>query len=339
MPTLWHKSHGRNSVNKGRKEKTMKKNIITSIALTLFLSVAPTLVAFTIEKNEQVPVQNNFVVGPAKIEASIARGEAKAVSVIIDNKTGRTQTFAINFEDFVGSAREDQTVSLLGETASETSLKEFLSVEKTRFTLAHGDRAIVPVTIAIPIGEKSGGKFAAVVVSAVSDQNIITDTDRAYTGAIVIGRIASLLFVTVPGDVKNEGVLTALKTKNGAFVFGGSEVPFRVVYTNTGNVSLNPYGVITVRNMFGGEVTKTVLDPWFSLPNSIRTRDVAFYLKNHFGFYTATAEVNRGYENIVDKKSVSFVLVPPAVQVVLSFIAFCIFVVCVSKVRGNKKLA
>ena len=111
------------------------KLIKTIIALALVSTSMVSVYAFTIEQNADAAVENNFVVGPAKLEATIAPGESKTVLISVDNKTGRTQDFSVSFEDFVPSENADQTVELLGEKSSATSLKSFLSVEKTEFTL------------------------------------------------------------------------------------------------------------------------------------------------------------------------------------------------------------
>lgn len=307
-------------------KNTMKKLLSISILIILGLSNVTTLEAFTIEKHEGVPVEKNFVVGPAKIESEVKAGEVKTVNLVIDNKTGRAQTFTVHFEDFTSGSSDEQVVQLLGAGVSNTSLKNFLSVEKKEFTLDQGDRAIVPVTISIPVGEKSGGKFGAVVVSAVAKRNAIIAEGDANTGAVIIGNVASLFFVTVPGDVKYDASLVSVKTKNNARVFFGSSVPFRLQFQNSGNVSVNPYGILIVKNMFGHKVTSVVLDPSFVLPGSTRTRDVTVETQSGFGYYTAIAQVNRGYENIVDEKQISFVLVPKValggILVVVIFLGF-----------------
>jgi len=313
---FWLTEHGRNSIRKVeplivRTDVTTMKLIKTIICLVFVSASVVPVYAVTIERNANVAVENNFVVGPAKLEATIAPGESKTVLISVDNKTGRTQDFSVSFEDFVPSGEVDQAVELLGDKTSATSLKNFLTVEKTEFTLEQGDRALVPVRISIPVGAEAKGLFGSIVISAVSQRNTLTDDARAYSGAVVIGRVGALAFVTVEGNTNPAGALQSVKTKNNSSVFLKGDVSLRVAFENTGNVNLNPYGVITLKNMWGSVVETIVLDPWYALPQSVRTRDVEISTGNMFGYYTAVAQVNRGYEDIIDSKQVSFVVIPP----------------------------
>lgn len=271
------------------------------------LLIAQNVYAFEITQNPQMPVEKNFVVGPAKIELNIPAGDSKTTTLLIENRTGKKQTFKISFEDFVAGSG-DSAVSLLGTETSKTSLKNFLLVEKDTFTLNHGERLNLPVTVSIPVNSTPGGKFASVLVSAITETNRVTESDSAYTGSVVLGRVGSLFFVTVPGDTLSRGELVALKTKNQKKLFFSNQIPLRIEYKNSGNISLNPYGIIEIKNIFGEVVSKKILDPWYTLPESIRTRDVIVE-GSFFGRYTAVAQVNRGYEDIVDSKSFTFYVI------------------------------
>lgn len=272
-------------------------------------------------KNPNVEIENVFVVGPAKLEASINPGEGKDVVFSIENRTGKTQVFSISFEDIV-SGDDGEVVNLLGDKKSETSLKDYLFVPKSSIELAHGERATIPVTISIPEGERAGGKFGAVVVSASPSEIGLPVESRTVTGAVVLGRVATLLFVTVEGDVFENGKLSSFGVRPEKIVFDGN-VLGRIVFSNSGNVSLNPYGIITVRNQFGNNVAEIIVDPWFVLPNTIRTRDIEFP-KLPTGRYVVDIQLNRGYENVIDKSSVSFVVVTPFSIAILFVVLFAI---------------
>jgi hypothetical protein len=311
--------------------KTTGQKIIIAIVFFSLMSMPFSSIAYTytVEKHPEAPVENRFVVGPAKIELTVGVGETRETIISVENRMGKKQTFVISFEDFIGSRNSDETVVLLGNAKSETSLRDSLYVEKKEISLEQGERALIPVTVSISGKENAGGKFGAVVVSATKNNNGIEANDRAYTGATIIGRIAALFFVTVPGEFKSEGMLTGFTTKENKIIFGSSEIPVRLTFENTGDANLNPYGGIIVKNMFGGEVQKEVLNPWFALPNSIRTRDVVIVSSGLFGKYTAIAQVNRGYGNIVDEKSITFYVITPSV--VFFFILAIALIVSVKK--------
>lgn len=306
--------------------KTEKSILIILICLNVavfapnpLLAVAQAVID-SVEKNADAPVENRFVVGPAKIEASVPAGENKTVFVDLENRTGRTQTFVLTFEDFKASADANQTVELLGNDRSGTSLKDYVSLPESSFTLFHGDRVRIPVTISIPAVETPGGKFASVVVNAFPV--VESENGETKTGAVVLGRVASLLFVTVPGEIVHSASTESFRIAKDASVFFVAPVEFQIAYKNSGTTYENPYGGITIRNMFGSVVETIAIDPWYVLPGSTRTREVTFVQKNLFGLYTATLELNRGYENVIDTKEVSFLVLNPVTLVLLFLVVF-----------------
>jgi len=294
-------------------------------AIFLIFSHDFTAYGFEIEKNPGVPIEKNFIVGPAKVELEVSSGASKTVTLFVENRTGRDEIFEISFEDFSASQVEGETVKLLGNEKSKTSLKDSFFVEKKNFKLSHGDRLLLPVVVTVPGGASSGGKFGSVVVSATVAGNRVTQSSQAYTATTVLGRVATLFFVTVPGKNLSQGELISLKTKNEKKVFSESEIPFRLEYRNTGNVSLNPYGFVEVKNIWGKVVAREALDPWYALPDSVRTRDT-LVRGSFFGRYSATAQVNRGYEDIVDTQTFVFYVAPTAfVVIILAILGFLVF--------------
>lgn len=289
------------------------------------LAISQNVQAFEITQNPQMPVENNFIVGPAKIELSIMAGSSKTTTILVENRTGKKQTFKISFEDFVAGSG-DSAVALLGLETSKTSLKNSFFIEKDTFTLNHGERLILPVTVSIPANSTPGGKFASVLVSAITETYRVTESKSAYAGSVVLGRVGSLFFVNVPGDTLSSGELISLKTKNQKKLFFSNQIPLRIEYKNSGNVSLNPYGVLEIKNVFGEVVSTKILDPWYTLPESIRTRDILVE-GSFFGRYTAVAQVNRGYEDIVDKKSFTFYVISNEALVLVGILALVLLFV------------
>ena len=285
--------------------------------MVVFLAIPSLVLGYEIEKNPSLPVENSFIVGPAKIEAEIAEGGVKTVLLNVENRTGRSQTFKISFDDFTAGIEEGETVSIGGGKSEETSLRSFLFVEKKEFTLDHGDRLLLPVTISIPAGTPAGTRLGAVLVSSAKIVDRITDDARAYSATNVVGQIATLVFVNVPGNVNAEGKLEAIKTKNNVRIFWGAPINLQILFRNSGEVYLNPYGKVDVTNMFGRQVSSYVLDPWFTLPNSLRTREIVLSKGLTFGKYTAIAYLNRGYGDIVDEKRISYFVFPPGYVVLI----------------------
>ncbi len=310
--------------------KQIKNVVVVVSAVLVLIYPLQSTRGFEVKKNPNARIENSFLVGPSKIELEIPSGASKTTEILIENRTGRDQMFEISFEDFTAGTSSIEVVSLLGQEQGSRSLKNFFSIEKNKFFLSQGDRLSLPVTISIPNGINPGGLYGSLVVSATLESSSrVTESNNAYSGATVLGRVATLFFITVSGDIDREGQLISFVTKNYKKLFFTKEIPFRVEYRNTGDVSLNPYGKVEVTNLFGKKVYEQILEPWFVLPESTRTRDV-LVSGSFFGRYTASIELNRGYEDIVDEEVFAFYVVSREALLILAIIGVLV-VLLVSK--------
>lgn len=293
-------------MNSSLKEQQIgKARKIVGFAFLVCFSIfvfTPSVHSFAVDSVLGTEVAGDFVVSPAKIETVVAPGETKIIEVRVLNRTGSEKTFKIGVEDFIASSEEDEVIELLAEETSTRTLKNFISINEQEFTLSHGEVATVPIAIAVPESMEAGGRFASVLFST---------RDMESTGgksqAISVPRAGVLIFAEVSGDVTRLGELKRFEVSQ---MPQSDELIFRLVYENRGNVHLNPYGIIEVKNIFGSTVETIVLDPWFTLPQSLRNRDVHLKKEGLFGVYSAKASINRGYENIVDEKTVRFSVWP-----------------------------
>ena len=277
--------------------------------LTLFLFGAGIAYAYEIEVLPNTSEVGDFVVGPGKTEVELSPGGSAVVNIIVTNRTGGERVFDLVVEDFTGSRNINETVKFLGSNRGPYSLKDFLSFDESTFVLQHGERATIPVTISIPFDEAPGGRYGSVLVTNTTkpSPNLQNTAGRSP----IIARIGTLFFVRIPGDVVEDGELVEFTTANNQKYFTDDEpIVFRLLYENNGSVYLNPYGEIVVTNMFGNEIGRVEVDPWFALPDSLRLREVTWNKKFTAGRYTATAFINRGYDDIIDEISTTYWVIP-----------------------------
>ncbi len=310
------------------------------IALVFLVGAAlvPSSYAYEIEQLPGIdPNSRDFVVGPGKIELNIKPGEQKTTLIKVSNRLGETKNFHLEIEDFTGSNDPKQPVVLLGGQRGPYSLKDYISFGEQDFELRSGERATIPVTVSVPADAEPGGLYGTVLVSVVSNP---TTKEVGGGGAAIVSRIGTLFFVTIPGDVKKEGQVTDFGTTGKKRFFGKGPVTFEILYKNDSSVHLNPYGDISIKNMYGEEVGSLVVDPWFALPQSLRQREVTWNREFLFGKYTATAQINRGYGDIIDTKEFTFYVLPwkIAMMVVLGLAVIIFFIRFVStKIEIRRK--
>jgi len=255
-------------------------------------------------------VVGDFVVGPGKVDATVVPGESKVVFMTITNRTGERRIFNITVEDAAGTGDLRTPVRLLGESRGPYSLRDYLSIPHLSFELGHNERARVPVTISIPPDAEPGGKYGSVLVDTVALEQKTGDIVETVPQSAIIARIGTLFFVTIPGPVERDAELVEFGTLGKKKIFSEGPITFGILHENRGSIHIAPYGEIRVTNMFGEEVGYVELDPWFILPGSARIREITWDREFLFGKYTARADINRSYNDIIDSGEFTFWVLP-----------------------------
>lgn len=284
------------------------------IGLVGILSQCPFFkaLAYQIETLPDINVENDFVLGPAKIELWLDAGETSRKYLNVTNRTGRTTAFKVEIEDFKGSRDPEQTVVLLGDEKGPYSLKDWIKPEVNEFVLNQGERMTLAVDISAPGDIEPGGHYGAVIISTKPLPGGEGEKkEKEIEGAVkVASRIGSLLFVRVKGETDENGFLKEFNILDGKRFFEKGPVTFQILFENNGSVHLTPYGIIEVRNIFGRKVDETEVNPFFAMPDSLRQREVEWGKEFLFGRYTVSLLLNRGYKDIIDTKTISFWVLP-----------------------------
>lgn len=263
---------------------------------------------FTIEELSGEVNQGDFVVGPGRVEVEVKPGQSVTQMISVANRISDNRTFELVVEDVSGSESGERAVTFLGDVRGPYTVHDYISFPKSTFKLDLGERARIPVTVTIPADAEPGGYYGGVLVSTVKDDGI--DEGEGTARSPIVARVGTLFFITVPGDISRSGATKSLSlTENKAWYEKGP-INFSLLYENTGSVHLNPYGELRISNLFGEEVAFVELEPWFVLPKSLRSRDVSWNREMLFGRYTATAYINRGYDDVIDEVQVSFWVLP-----------------------------
>lgn len=273
------------------------------------------------------PLVGDFVVGPGRAEFNMAPGETITTEITVTNRISDNRTFKLEVADVAGTADGSSALNLIeGGEPGPYSIREFVSFPDTTFTLALGERARIPVTITLPANITPGGLYGTVLVSTIQAPNVPEGANVPRNP--IIARVGSHIFIDIEGEKLVSGEVLDIDTLPSKLWYESGPINFAISYENTGSVHLNPYGEMAIKNTFGQEVGYIQLEPWFVLPVSLRTREIEWNREFLFGRYTAVAQVNRGYDDIVDEVQVSFWVLPWKVMlatfVVIFFIIFIV---------------
>jgi hypothetical protein len=197
---------------------------------------------------------NGLGISPRK-DYTVQPGKTVSDTLYISNLS-LTQDLQVDMRivDF-GAQNETGAPALqLGENAPQTpwSLKPFIKLP-AEIRVAAGKSANIPVSVTIPAGQGAGSYYSAIEYTAVNPETKQKVNISAAT--------ASLVFVTVPGEAREQLILkqygawksnadqTAGEFK-GMFI-GSSPKEFAYRLQNNGNVAEQPSGSMVIKNMFG----------------------------------------------------------------------------------------
>ncbi len=289
----------------------MKKNskaLVFLLIIAFCFSVAGTASAYVVE-DLHLSTSGSIIVGPGKTEMLLSPGDTYTFESTVANVSGMTKIIDFKTEDMSASTKSDEALTFLGNAKGPYSIMDYVKPEQSQITLATGQRVRMPVTITIPKNAEPGGLYGGLMVSATNVPTAAQIQAGVASGQVnLITRVASLLFITVKGDIVQNGALKDFKTNSNFYEQG--PINFEITSTNTGNTHLDPYGSIEIKDTFGRNIDTREVDPWFVMPKSERTREMAWNSSFLFGKYTAILTMNRGYNNIVDTKSINFWIIP-----------------------------
>lgn len=291
-------------------KNTAKKIYYTALSfLILFL-----FSDFAYAQYEQI--NNAFVVYPAKQELRLAPGENIIRNIYITNKLGHDADFVISVEDVSGSKDSNEIIKYYGRGLGPYSIRNYVMVANDRVRVAKGETKVIPVMITLPNKINQRGLYGAVFV---------TSSAPATTGGNNIStRVGSLIFLKVKGPAEEQGKVARFDIIGGKrMILTNRQVDFQVSFKNTGNIYLNPYGVIEIKNWRGRIVDRLPIEPWYVFPDSSRTRSASWDNVPLFGLYHADLVLNHGYsESYASLSSYSFVVVSlPTLALIFIFLA------------------
>lgn len=321
--------------------KTYLRRAAASLAAVL--SLVALGVAGVSAQNNTSKVANGFQISPVRAEYSIDKGKSQTLTISIQNPTDVATTAKAVVNNFVASDDQSGEPRLILDENTPQPKNNFKNLVGTipDVQLGPKEKKDVNVNIAVPADATSGGYYGAIRwVPANSSQN-------GNVG--LTASVGTIVLVTVPGNLNEQLSLEQLSTAQDGksmtlFRKGGVDVV--TVLKNTGDIHVKPFGKISVKRTFGGEVASVEFnntEPRANvLPGSSR-KFVTSLPKDVQKFGRYTVEINLGYtqgSGQLITSSTTFWYIPPMYLIIFAVIVVLIvgaILWTVRKMRARRK--
>jgi hypothetical protein len=114
-------------------------------------------------------------------------------------------------------------------------------------------------------------------------------------GTGISPRLASLIYIKIKGPIKESAFVTKFQPKQSFFEYGPIEVETEIL--NRGDYHINPKGEITLTNMLGKVIDKSLLNETNIFPDTVRTFSNSLGKKWMMGKYRLSLSATYGEKN------------------------------------------
>lgn len=302
---------------------TFKRSAVIVAALAVVLVFGGSLV-----RAQNDAAGNGFRISPVRSEYTIEKGASQTLSITIENPTGGNVTARGVVNNFIASDNESGEPRLILEDNAQQPRNNFKNLvgEIPDIALKPLEKKEIPVNISIPEDASAGGYYGAIRFLPVDTEG---DGNVALTASV-----GTIVLIRVPGDLEERLNLTQLSAaQNGGTksFFTGGDVSVATRLENVGNIHVQPFGKVHVKDMFGKVIHEFELnstEPRANiLPDSIRRfeDEVNKPDRGWFGRYTITANIgySQGSGDLISA-SASFWYLPVWFLIVLAVVIVAI---------------
>jgi ribosomal protein S4 len=211
-----------------------------------------------------------LVVYPARQFLEVNPGEKTGVVVNFVNQSNQPLSGFIRIVDFI--VRDNQgTPELIENTESapeKYAASSWFKSEYDKLTLPANEKVTIQAQINVPQNANPGGKYVAIYFQTQAPA-FAQDTATNYeAGTGITPRLASLIYIKVKGDIKENAFVTRFQAPN-FLEYGPINVETEIL--NRGDYHITPKGEITLTDFTGKVIDKSILKETNIFPDTVRT--------------------------------------------------------------------
>lgn len=215
----------------------MKKNLI-AILFSIVLILSANLAHADTTNIGIKPLRNEIVLKP---------GETKTFTLEVSNNGDNTIQAKAILEAITKTDENGYPISSLDdkEISQDQNITKWIKNENETLEIHAKSKKAITLSITAPENATPGGRYAVIYYEPALKNS---------TGVQIKTRVASLILLTVPGDIKQSGNVEDFSL-NENLVYG-QPIDFKVTFKNNGNVHLKPNGKITITDSNGNVINQ-----------------------------------------------------------------------------------
>lgn len=282
----------------------MRTVIILSVLV--FLSFCLSVEASALIKDQSIA--KGLTLSPLRNEFDVTPGTAHDNILKVTNSTDKVMRVDLTAEEFsVINPQYDYAF------AQESDITKWVKFESPEFNLAAGETKSIKYTFGVPLSAEPGGRYLSIFAT--------TSTQSQIDGSVTSQqRVASLLYVTISGNVTRVGKLVSLSSP----LMINESTNWSVLLQNTGTTHYHSRYNIQIFNIFSSDIAASSNGDALILPNSLRLINNAIPLPKFPGLYRAVYTVGLG-DNPAKVETHYLIYITP-----LSVLALVLFISVIS---------
>lgn len=287
------------------------------------------IVAFSLQLPSTVLAQN--VVGlsaiPPRLEIQIKPGEVLTKEIKVRNESKTEKVISTNIKDFIVADDAGTPIALESvDTDNRWAAANWIQVSPSSLRLKPGETKTLIVSIIAPDDATPGGHYT-MVLHTPKNQTLLDQS-----GALIETNVGTLLYITVPGDIKEKAIVKDFSAPK--FLEYGP-VSFKTVVNNLSDIHISPIGQITVKDMLGLTTATLDINRTNIFPYTSREFQNVLDKKWLFGRFRATLNAGYGTTGQALVASLIFWVIPW--KLITLLIASLIIVVTIFKLASQKR--
>jgi hypothetical protein len=271
----------------------MKYKVISMVLAVIFFAISSSVSAHATAQPER-----SLGISPLRSELTISPGTSFDGKITLNNSGKTAVTVTMNTEAFsVTDEAYDYSFDSSGKGV------DWVTFSSNTVSIDPGKSTTLSYKVAVPIDSEPGGRYLSLFASSSPSATI--------TGVTSVNRVASLLYITVAGDIARTGKVLTFNSP--VLTFG--EPTWTATIQNSGSAHFHSLYNVNVKYLFGGSTLTSAQGDSLILPSSVRLLSQTIPHPDWLGIYRLDYTIGLG--DSPAQRETRYILYLPPVQSLL----------------------